>query len=77
MWTRNFSKVGGWGVQSWLDCFSTGALAFIHFSSSVIFVYWCPFATIFKCSNLQSHNTFYKCIKLHQILSQFSTINLA
>ena len=41
--------------QSWLDCFSIGVLAFIqniNFLSSVVFVYWCPFVTIFKCCNL-------------------------
>ena len=66
--------------QSWLDCFSIGVQAFIqniNFLSSLVFVYWCPFVAIFKCCNLQSHYTFFKCIKLHQILSQFSTINLA
>ena len=65
--------------QSWSDCFSIGEWVFIekiNFLSSVVFVYWRPFVTIFKCCNLQSHYTF-KCIKLHQILFQFSTINLA
>ena len=48
------------------------------FSFSVVFVYWCPFVTNFKCSNLPSHYIFFfKCIKLHQILSLFSRINLA
>ena len=46
--------------------------------SSVVFAYWCPFLTIFKFCNLYSHYVFFfKCIKLHQILFQFSTINLA
>ena len=41
--------------QSWLDCFSIGVGPFIqniNFLSSVVFVYWCPFVTIFKCCNL-------------------------
>ena len=41
--------------HSWLDCFSIGVGAFIqniNFLSSVVFVYWCPFVTIFKCCNL-------------------------
>ena len=66
--------------QSWLDCFSIGVQAFIqniNFLSSLVFVYWCPFVAIFKCCNLQSHNIFFQCIKLHQMLSQFSTRNLA
>ena len=66
--------------QSWLDCFSVGVWAFIqniNFLSSVVFVYWCSFVTIFKCRNLSLITLFSKCIKLHQILSQFSTINLA
>ena len=37
----------------------------------------CSFVTIFKSSNFQSHYTFFNCIKLYQILSLFSTINLA
>ena len=60
--------------------FSIGQIVFqleCEHLSSVVFAYWCPFATIFKCCNLQSHYTFFKCIKLHQILSQFSTMNLA
>ena len=35
--------------QSWLDCLSIGVFAFmqnINFSSSVVFVYWCPFVTV-------------------------------
>ena len=66
--------------QSWLDCFSIGVSAFIqniNFLSSVVLIYWCPLVEICKCCNLQSHYTFFKCIKLHHILSQFSTINLA
>ena len=47
----------------------------INFLSSVVLVYWCPFVTIFRCSNLQSHCTFSKGMKLHQILSQFSSKN--
>ena len=41
--------------QSWLDCFSIGVRTFIQnikFLSSVVFVYWYPFVTIFKCCNL-------------------------
>ena len=48
--------------QSWLDCFPIGVWAFIpniNFLSSVVFVYWCPFVTIFKCCNLYSHYTFF------------------
>ena len=66
-------------LYSWLDYFSIGVCAFIqnvNFLSSVAFVYWCPFVIIVKCYNLQFHYTFFKCIKLHQILSQFSTITL-
>ena len=65
--------------HSWLHYFSTGVWSFIqniNFLSSVVFVYWCPFVIIVKCYNLQFHCTFFKCIKLHQILSQFSTITL-
>ena len=35
--------------QSWWDSFSIGIWAFIQnisFSSSVVFIYWCPFVTI-------------------------------
>ena len=49
--------------QSWLDCFSIGVLTFIqniNFSSSVIFVYCCPFVLIFQCCNLQFHYTFFQ-----------------
>ena len=41
--------------QSWLDYFSIEVSAFvqnINFLSSVVFLYWCPFVTIFKCCNL-------------------------
>ena len=41
--------------QSWLNCFSIGVMAFtriINFSSSVVFLYWCPFVTIVKWCNL-------------------------
>ena len=41
--------------HSWLDCFSIGIWAFIqniNFLSSVVFVYWCQFVTVFKCCNL-------------------------
>ena len=40
--------------QSWLYCFSIGVRAFIqniNFLSSVVFVYWRPLLTIFKCYN--------------------------
>ena len=67
--------------HSWLDCFSIGVWAFIqniNFLSSGVFVYWCPFVIIVKCYNLICviimHYTFFKNIKLHQILSQFSAI---
>ena len=66
--------------QSWLDCFLIGVwttIQNINFLSSVVFVYWCPFVTISKCRNFSLITLFSKCIKLHQILSQFSTINLA
>ena len=65
--------------QSWLDCFSIGVWAFIpniNFLSSVVFVYWRLFVTILKCCNLFLATIFFKCIKLHQIFSQFSTKNL-
>ena len=40
--------------KSLLECFLIGE-AFIQntSSSSVVFVFWCPFLTIFKFSNLQ------------------------
>ena len=41
--------------QSPVDCFLIGVGPFIqniNFSSSVVFIYWCPFVTIFKCCNL-------------------------
>ena len=40
--------------QSWLDWFSIGVGAFIkniNVLPSVVFVYWCPFVTIFKFCN--------------------------
>ena len=64
--------------QSSLDCFPIEVWAFIqniNFLSSVVFVYWCPFVTIFKYCNFIT--LFFKCIKLYQILSQLSTINFA
>ena len=60
--------------QSWLDCFSIGVLAFIqniNFLSSVVFAYWCPFVTIFKCSNLLSCYTFFQ---VHQTRSDIVPI---
>ena len=68
--------------QSWLDSFSIGVWAFIqntNFSSSVVFIYLytvhlLQFLNAVICSLI---TLFFKCIKLHQILSQFSTINLA
>ena len=53
VWTVTFKWISVF--QSWLDCFSIGVLAFIqniNFLSSVVFAYWCPFVTIFKCCNL-------------------------
>ena len=47
-------------LQSWLYYFSNEVSAFvqnINFLSSVVFLYWCPFVTIFKRCNLQSHYT--------------------
>ena len=41
--------------QSWLYYFSIEVSAFvqnINFLSSVVFLYSCPFVTIFKCCNL-------------------------
>ena len=41
--------------QSWLDSFSIGVWTFIkniNFSTSVVFIYWCPFVTVVKCCNL-------------------------
>ena len=72
--------------QSWLDCFSIGVWVFIqniNFLSSVVCilsanlytgVHLLQFlnAVIFSLITLS-----FKYIKLHQILSQFSTINLA
>ena len=40
-------------------------------SSSLVFVSWSPFVTIFKCSNLQAHYTFFK---VHQIASDIVPI---
>ena len=64
--------------QSWLDCFSIGVWAFIqniNFSSSVYTgVHLLQFLNAVICSLI---TLFFKCIKLHQILSQFSTITLA
>ena len=60
--------------QSWLDCFSIGVWAFfqnINFLSSVFFVYWWPFVTIFKCWNLKSHCT---CFQVHQTASEIVPI---
>ena len=64
--------------QSWLDCFSIviwaciQKITFFVFSSLCILVL--QFLNVVICSLI---TLFYKCIKLHQILSQFSTINLA
>ena len=60
--------------QSWLDCFSIGVWAFIqniNFKSSVVFVYWCPFVTIFKWCNLWSHYTVFQ---VHQTASGYVPI---
>ena len=69
--------------QSWLDCFSIGVWAFIHYSKYKLFhlqkslyagVHLLQFLNALTCSPI---TLFFKCIKLHQILSLFSTINLA
>ena len=60
--------------QSPLDCFSIGVGAFvqnINFSSSVLFVYWCLFVSIFKYCNFQSHYTFFQ---VHQTASDIVSI---
>ena len=60
--------------QSWLDSFSIGVWAFIkyiNFSTSVVFIHWCPFFTIFKCCNLYSHYTFFL---VHQTASNIVPI---
>ena len=49
----------------------------LTFSSSVVFVCWCSFVTIFKCSNLQFHYTFAKAHQISSELFLFSTIDLA
>ena len=61
-------------IQSWVNCSSIRVLAFIqniNFSCSVIFAYWCPFVTIFNCSNLQFYYTFFQ---VHQIASDIVPI---
>ena len=65
--------------QSWLDCFLVGVWAFtlnINFLSSVVFytsVHLLQFLNAVICSLI---TLIFKCIKLHQIFSQLSTINL-
>ena len=66
--------------QSWLDSFSIGVWTFIrnrNFLTSVVLytgAHLLQFLNAVICSLI---TLFFKCIKLHQILSQFSTINLA
>ena len=66
--------------QSWLDSFSIGVWTFIrnrNFLTSVVLytgAHLLQFLNAVICSLI---TPFFKCIKLHQILSQFSTINLA
>ena len=43
----------------------------IYISSSIVFVCWCPFVSIFKCSDLQSHYTFFQ---VHQTASNIVAI---
>ena len=57
--------------QSWLDCFSIGVWKFIQNINFFIFSRWRPFFAIFKCSNLQSHYTFFQ---VHQIASDIVPI---
>ena len=66
--------------QSWLDSFSIGVWTFIrnrNFLTSVVLytgAHLLQFLNAVICSLI---TLFFRCIKLHQILSQFSTINLA
>ena len=69
--------------QSWLDCFSIGVLAFIHYSKYKLFhlqqslyagVHFLQYLNVLTYSHI---TLFFKSIKLHQIFSLFSTINLA
>ena len=57
--------------QSWLDCFSIGVWKCIQNINFFIFSRWRPFFVIFKCSNLQSHYTFFQ---VHQIASDIVPI---
>ena len=66
--------------QSWLDCFSIGKWAFIHYSKYKLVhlqkslytgLHLLQFLNALTCSPI---TLFFKCIKLHQMLSLFSTI---
>ena len=62
--------------QSWLDCFQLEYehlfiiqnIKFFHLQKSGC---WCPFVTIFKCTNLQSVSTFFQ---VHQFTSDIVPI---
>ena len=58
------------------DIFKTSSRR-LHQDECLLGVYWRPFVKIFRYSNFHSIAPFFKCIKLHQILSLFSTMNLA
>ena len=78
-WTVIFSVDEG--IQSFLDCFSTGGWEFIlnTSSSSVVFACWRPFFAIFKCSNWQCHYTFSSVSSFNNLLIKiwiFKDINL-
>ena len=78
MWTIAFKCVGIF--QSWLDYFSIGVWAFIQnktFLYSAVFVTGVHLSQFLKAVICIPVTLFFKCIKLHQILSQCSTINLA
>ena len=74
-----FSKWMG-VFQSWLDCFSIGVWAFIQKIHFFFFFSLCILVSICQFLNVVIFSLiilFYKGIKLHPILSQFSTIILA
>ena len=69
--------------QSWLDCSSIGVWVFIHYSKYKLFhlqkslyagVHLLQFLNALSCSPI---TFFLKCIKLHQMLPLFFTVNLA
>ena len=66
--------LNGWGISVLVRLIFFWSMRIYYkqtFSFSVVFVCWCPFVTIFKCSNFQSHYTFFQ---VHQVTSDIVPI---